>query len=135
MAAECYRKAALLNDTIGLYNYAVILQNGIGIEKNIVEAAKFYKIAADKGSSDAQSNYALLISSPPQNCGLQKDLDSAKRYAKMAADQGNPTGQCIYAQLMLIVDKNKNEAIKYFGLAAEKGNARAQKKLKELLAS
>lgn len=135
MAAECYRKAALLNDTIGLYNYAVILQNGIGVEKNIVEAAKFYKIAADKGSSDAQSNYALLISSPPPNCGLQKDLDTAKRYAKMAADQGNPTGQCIYAQLMLIVDKNKAEAIKYFGFAAEKGNTRAQKKLKELLAS
>lgn len=133
MAAECYRKAAMLNDPIGMYNYAVILQNGYGVEKNVVEAARYYKLAADKGSSDAQSNYALLLSNQAGIPGITKDLETAKRYAKMAADQGNPTGELIYAQLLIILDNNKPEAIKYFKLAAEKGNQRAQKKLKELL--
>lgn len=130
MAAQCYQKSAMQDNTIGMYNYAVLLQEGIGVEKNVAEAARFYQMAGDRGSSDAQSNYAILLTSGAP--GLPKDLIKAKKYAKMAAEQGNPTGQCVYAQLLLLIDNNRNEAIKFFKLAAEQGNKRALRKLSEM---
>ncbi|KAH0786033.1 SEL1-like repeat protein [Histomonas meleagridis] len=130
LAAECYQKAASLGYTLGQYNYAIMLQSGEGVPKNLVEAAKYYKLAADKGYADAQCNYAILMSS--NNTGLQKDLNEAKYYAKLSAEAGNATGQCLYAQLLIIVDNNKSDAIKYFKMSAAQGNKRAQRKLRDM---
>lgn len=130
LAFDCYQRAARLGEVLGEYNFAFALQHGIGVQKNDPEAARFYKMAADKGYADAQCNYAILISGGGH--GVTKNLQEAKSYAKLAADQNSPTGQCLYAQLLMQVDKNKPEAIRYFQMAAAQGNQRAQRKLAEL---
>jgi TPR repeat protein len=129
-AADYYRRAAALDDATGQFNYGVMLQNGHGIAKNIPEALKMFRAAADKGNVDAQCNYAILLSAggraPP------KDMLAAKQYAKFAADANHPTGQCLYAQLLILIDRNQTEAIEYFKLAAAQGNQRAIRNLAEM---
>jgi TPR repeat protein len=129
-ASDCYRRAAALDDPTGQFNYGVMLQNGQGVPRNIPEAVKMFRAAADKGNVDAQCNYAILLSGGGR--GVPKDLLTAKQYAKFAADANHPTGQCLYAQLLILVDGNQTDAIEYFRFAAAQGNQRAIGKLAEM---
>lgn len=61
--------------------YALLLKNGIGVQANVEEAAKYYKQAADKGNKDAMLNYAHLLE---KGEGVPQDLDEARRYCEMA---------------------------------------------------
>jgi TPR repeat protein len=130
MAIEFYYRAALLDDPLGQYNYALALQEGTGVARNFPEAAKYYKLAADRGYPDAQCNYAILRSRGAP--GVAKDLAEAKRYAGAAAEAGHPLSQLIYGQLLLLLDQNQPEAVRYFQLSAAQGNQMAIRKLQEL---
>jgi TPR repeat protein len=130
VAIDCFYRAALLDDPVGQYRYALALQEGAGVAKNFPEAAKYYRLAADHGHPDAQCNYAVLISSGAP--GVSKDLPEAKRYAKAAADTGHPLAQLVYGQLVLVLDQDRAEAIRNFQMAAAQGNQRAIRKLQEM---
>ena len=43
-----------------MFNYAVILEEGNGIDKNKIEAVRYYKLAADQGFSNAKEQYKNL---------------------------------------------------------------------------
>jgi TPR repeat protein/tRNA A-37 threonylcarbamoyl transferase component Bud32 len=130
LSVSFYEKAARLGDSVGQFNYGVALHNGAGITKNLKEAAKWYKLSADQGYVEAMCNYAIVISGGGP--GIAKNLGEAKRYAEHAAEAGNATGQCVYAQLLVLLDGNTEDAVRYFRMSAAQGNARATRKLQEM---
>jgi TPR repeat protein len=96
-----------------------------------VEAARIYRLAADKGDAWAQSNLALFYSQG--RGGLPKDEREAARLYKLAAEQGNAAAQnnlgfsCEQGRGGLPEDDR--EAARLYKLAAEQGDATAQSNL------
>jgi TPR repeat protein len=64
--------------------------NGEGVAKNVVEAAQYYKMAADQGNAVAQYSYAVYLEKVE---GVPKNVAEAARCFKMAADQGDTNAQ------------------------------------------
>jgi TPR repeat protein len=57
------------------------------LPKDDREAARLFKLAADQGNADAQTNLGILYANG--RGGLPKDDREAARLFKHAADQGN----------------------------------------------
>ena len=99
---------------------------GEGVEKNPVEAVKWYRKAADQNDTFAQ---AALGSSYTKGEGIEKDLVEAVKWYRKAADQNNA-----FAQVNLGVRYAKGEgvkqdfveAVKWYRRAADQNNAVAQ---------
>ena len=60
LAVYWYRKAADAYPE-AMFNYGICLEQGLGIERDPVEAVKCYKAAAEKNCKPAQYNYALFL--------------------------------------------------------------------------
>jgi TPR repeat protein len=96
------------------------------IPDNQAEAAKYYKLFADQGITEAQYSYALCVGNGD---GIAIDKTAAAKYCKLAADQGLATAQYRYALCVgngdgIAIDKTA--AAKYCKLAADQGLATAQ---------
>ena len=52
--------AADKGNSDAMYNYATMLSDGEGIERNSSEAIKYYKMAVDKGNLKAMYKYATM---------------------------------------------------------------------------
>jgi TPR repeat protein len=57
---------------------------GLGVFRNPVEAAKYYKLAADQGSEAAQIEYGRCLR---DGKGVPVDVEGALRYFKFAGRQ------------------------------------------------
>lgn len=66
-------------------------QDGIGTEKNMDQALKYYKIAANNGFLDA---YGMLGSLYENGTGVAKDYAAAENWYKQGAAKNN--GYCLY---------------------------------------
>jgi TPR repeat protein len=62
------------------------LKNGEGVPKNLVEAAKYFKLSADQGHAAGQNNYGFALK---YGEGVPKNLVESAKYLKLSADQGN----------------------------------------------
>jgi TPR repeat protein len=69
------------------------LLNGEGVERDLVEAAKYFKKSADQGNDKGQYEYGLRLK---YGEGVQTSLREAARYFKLSADQGNSKAQRSY---------------------------------------
>ena len=99
--------------------------DGTGIEQNYVEAAKWYKLAADQGYASAQYNLGRAFD---MGEGVEKDSKEAVKWYKLAADQGfavaqNNLGVCYDNGYGVLQDYN--EAVRLFELSAAQGNWKA----------
>ena len=65
---------------------AYFYESGTGVEKNYVEAVKWYRKAAEQGDASAQYNLGLMYLDGE---GVRKNTSEAKRWFKKAADQGH----------------------------------------------
>jgi TPR repeat protein len=94
--------------------------------KNYVEAANWFRRAADQGVAQAQFNLALMYL---DGTGVRRDLAEAMKWFQEAANQGLPLAQnnlsAIYHQ-GLGVPQDDKEAFKWENLAASHGLAIAQ---------
>jgi TPR repeat protein len=63
-----------------------ILLKGRGVEKNVVEAVIYFKMAADQGHFDAQFHYGWALR---HGHGVQQDLTEAERYISMSRNQNS----------------------------------------------
>ena len=98
---------------------------GHGVEKNRVEAAKWYQKAAEQGSAEAQLNLGRCYE---DGDGVEKNEFEAVKWYRKAAEQGYIEAQ--YA-LGLCYDygmevEDRTEAAKWYQKAAEQGYAEAQ---------
>lgn len=79
-------EAAAKGDTQALFEIAVRYTDGRGVAADRAEAAKWYKMAADRGLAPAQYRLANLYEKAN---GVERNLPEAKRYYTLAAEQGN----------------------------------------------
>ena len=113
-AEECYSKAMNYNNGWG------------GVQKDPVQAAKWFLKAAEKGHKDGQALIALRYS---QGDGIQKDMGEAYKWFLKAAEQGDASSQYFLGRMYKTgdyVEKDIKEAIKWLTKAAEQDQAFAQ---------
>lgn len=70
-------------------------ENQIGVERDIVEAAKWYELAAASGEPEFEVALAKIYLQELD--GKELDIEKCLHYAKSAADKGHPEGAQLYA--------------------------------------
>jgi uncharacterized protein len=96
------------------------------VEKNHVEAAKWFALAAASGNAEAQVALGEMHS---LGVGVEKDLAGAALWYLSAAAQGNAAAQRNIGEMHehgLGVRLSRETAIQWYRLAAEQGDAFAQ---------
>ena len=96
--------------------------NGSGVEKNVAEAVRLFRLSAEQGYAAGQ---AWLGSCYLQGIGVEKNVTEAVRLFRLSAGQGNALGQFALGLCYLEgagVDKNVAEAVRLLRLSAEQGN-------------
>ena len=83
---ELLGKAADKGDADAQKNLGVMYKSGTGVEKDLVEAVKWFRKAADRGNVSAQFALGLMYANGE---GLEPDLTEAVKWYRKAADQGN----------------------------------------------
>lgn len=95
----------------------------IGITDDGMDALR---MAAEKGDSDAQYNYARMFF---KKWGVEYNLDEAAKWSRLSALQGNARGECFWAYRLLQgqgVEENHSEAFEWFVKAAKQDMPEAQ---------
>ncbi|KQW31816.1 peptidoglycan-binding protein [Rhizobium sp. Root274] len=118
--------AAKNGDPLALFEIGARYTEGRGVANNFAEAAKWYKLSADKGFALAQYRLANFLE---KGTGLAPDIKEAKRYYEMAAASGNASAM---HNLAVIYASGKDgaqdyaKAVEWFGKAAERGVSDSQ---------
>jgi hypothetical protein len=91
-----YRSAAEKGNVAGQYNLAYLYEQGLGVDKNETEAAKWYELAATGGDPIAQydigQRYRLGM-------GVATNLVQAYKWLMLAAGQGQADSKNRLAEL------------------------------------
>ena len=99
---------------------------GRGVPQDFTEAVKWYRMAAEKGSADAQYNLGVCYRN---GRGVPQDYSEAVKWYRMAAEQGDADAQCFlgycYKKEQGVL-QDYTAAVKWYRKAAEQGNATAQ---------
>ncbi|MCY4346502.1 MAG: protein kinase [Aestuariivita sp.] len=102
---------------------------GDGVPQDLLEAARWYRLAAEQGSRAAQFNLGNLYRI---GRGVDQDATAAARWFRLAAEQGLAGAQ---TSLGVLYERGQGvaedavEAARWYRLAAEQGYARAQSAL------
>ena len=72
------------------YDLGVVYAKGRGVAQDYVEAAKWYRLAANQGHATAQYSLGLLYATGQ---GVPQDYVEAAKWYRLAADQGDPDAQ------------------------------------------
>ena len=78
------QQAVKRNLTSAWFNYAIMLNNGIGVDWNPFEAYKYFKAAAKNGMPEAQFVYGIFLT---DNLVVNRNYTEAYYWIKKAADQ------------------------------------------------
>ena len=127
--AELQQKAEV-GDVTAQLNLALCYDTGSGIEKNPVEAHKWFLKAAEQGNGRALN--AVGMNYANGTGGVEKDLTEAIKWYRKSAEQGNDRGQCSMGWCYEYgkgVEKDLAEAVKWYRKSAEQGNAFGQNSL------
>ena len=137
-AVEWYKKAAEHGNVDAQYDLARCLENGVGREVDEEGALEWYKRAAEQGSKSAAiaiRRLSLTSTNVEQKDSLLSyQLGNIYEIAKM----GNEHAQYIVADKLYYGKgciANREEAIKWYKLAAKKGHKDARKKLLSIQAT
>ena len=84
------QERAQAGDPVAQFNMGVKYAEGIEVQQDYLEAARWYGAAADQGDAPAQFNLGLMFY---QGMGLPKDLRYAYELFSLAAAQGDSRAQ------------------------------------------
>ena len=132
-AWECFKyHADILKNPLAKYWKANYLYNGyVDVEKNVKEAKKLFKEAADNDIGEAQLFYARLLKNDNPSVA-----QGCVEYFEMASMNGVPAAMYylgdIYYDGKYNTEKDRDKAISYFRKAAENGHAEAKNRLRSL---
>lgn len=125
-ADEIYKAHAERGNPIAQYNLGDSYENGVGISRNVTEAAKWYRLAAEQGHSGAQDALGRLYEN---GLGVTLDFGEAMKWYSLAAAQKNLLAQyhvgLMYAHGRGVI-RNQTEATKWLKMAADQHNYAAQ---------
>lgn len=125
-AFECFKQSANQGYTKAQYQLCVCYDAGVGVRKNIAEAARWCEMAAYGGYDKAQSEIGYCYE---YGHGVLRNTKEAVRWYRIAAEQGNIEAKNNLAfcyQKGRGVNKNVSEAIRLYKEAADAGHASAQ---------
>jgi TPR repeat protein len=74
-------------------NYGICLEHGVGVYRDRVNAAKFYRLAAEHGHADGANDFDLCFE---HSLGINRDLREARRYYSMATALKHPEAEINY---------------------------------------
>ena len=132
------------NFAVAQYQVGCMFNNGLGVDEDLNQAFKFYKLAADQGHVESQfnvGNFYFIGKGGAEKDVSQDNLSQAFKYFKLAADQNFADAQY---KIGLIFNygigvtrdisqtfeyEDLNQAFKYYKLAADKGHAKSQLKI------
>jgi TPR repeat protein len=123
------KEAAQKGDVAAQVLLANMLFEGLGVEKDMNEATRWYRQAAEKGNAEAQTSLGDACYS---NLGAMRDYQEAVRWYRLAADQGDALGQCRLGWMYKIgagVNRDLSEAMRWFHKSAERDCVSAQVEL------
>ncbi|OHT09817.1 hypothetical protein TRFO_21082 [Tritrichomonas foetus] len=119
-----------------MYRFGIMLKKKASLDKKkMIDAARYFKAAADKGVSEAAFEYAQLAL---KGIGIPQDTEDAAKYFKMAADSGNPEAMYEFAEMVTLglgTPKDDALAAQYYKKAGDNGNAEAMHKYMKFEAS
>ena len=127
--ATLLQEKAVAGDSEFQFRVGVCYEYGHGIEKNSVEAVKWYKLAAKQGHATAQHNLGYAF-----DCGegVDKNPEEAEKWYRFAAEQGHVIAQ---NNLAVLYDQGEDVALDYdearqlYILSADQGYWRASMNL------
>ena len=111
---KLYREAAEQGNVIAQNNLGVYYRDGLGVAKDLNEAARYFKLSAEKNYAPAQYNLGLLYYN-------ENNMDEAGKYFRLAADNGDSRA-AVYLGFMAYSVKNYKEAAFLYRQAAENKN-------------
>jgi localization factor PodJL len=118
--------AATAGDANALFEIGARFTDGRGVKSDLTEAAKWYKLSADKGLATAQYRLANLLE---KGTGVGRDLGKAVTYYKQAAEAGNASAMHNLAVLYASGAAGQPDyaaAVNWFSRAADLGVADSQ---------
>lgn len=128
----CYQytlNAAKAGYAPAYFRMGFLYENGLGTEKNIEEAVKWYFKSAESGNADAQ----LIMSKAATNgIGTVRDDQQALVWLMRSADQKNAEAEFYLGMAYFsgaLVDKNLDKALEWLNRSAEQGYAQSQHNL------
>jgi len=101
-------------------------------EADTMQAAQWFRRAADQGHRDAQYNLGVLYSAGK---GVPKDYPLCLKWLRMAAEQNCPDAQFLLGKFLARGKAGKTgeaEAFRWLELAAEQGNDEAKQMISAL---
>ena len=139
-ALKWYKKGAEKGSSVGMYRVGMMYSRGVGLKINLAEAFQWFSKAAEKNHVPAIFEAAQCLQ---VGMGTEQDLVRAgklfrlvleKDLSRAQADEkeGGPTDPLVWLRLgeMFLngwgVEKNGEEALKWYRKAADVQNARAQ---------
>lgn len=132
---------AILGDSIAQFDIAQMYEHGIGVEKNINEAIKFYTLAARQQDLRAEYNLGLIYL---EGQGVPQDAKKGISLLRDAAFKGNPYAQYVVASIdeegyrspsgEELIPADPTQAIAMYDLAAANNFGLAQYRLAQILA-
>jgi TPR repeat protein len=114
---------------------SIYFVGGEGVPKDDAEAARWYRMAAERGDADAQRNLAQLFK---DGTGVAQDYSRAAYWCRRSAEQGHSVGQAMLGEMYYVgqgVSQDYREALRWFTTAAEQDQVQAQTKLGLMLAA
>lgn len=133
-ATELKERAAT-NDTDAALCFAFVHVNGFGVQKDVPEAVRWYRKAAEAGNTRAMFNLAVHLAN---GNGITKDITEANRWLRRAAEGGSADAMVNLAFQLENgngITKDVTEANRWYRTAAEAGNATAMHNLANNLAN
>ncbi|KAJ6232423.1 sel1-repeat-containing protein ybeq [Anaeramoeba flamelloides] len=125
-ALEFIEPAASLGNSVAVNRLGEMYFFGHHLERNIIKALRYFNYSAEKGNGKGRYNL--------NNCFKIIEMDKIHHDALAniceKAKKGFPEYQNLYGNLLQFgngVEKNENEAFKYFKLAAKGGDADGMK--------
>ena len=108
-------------------------ETGDGVGKDLAEAVKWYRMAAEEGHVQAALELSKCYTF---GFGVRKNRVTSSKWLRRAAEGGHVSAMMLLAhryqrETVGDVDYNPREAVKWFRKAAEQGNAEAMYELGE----
>jgi TPR repeat protein len=127
------RESAVSGLADAQYRLGMSYEKGNGVEKNMLEAMRLYRLAADQNHTSAQYQLGKCFEF---GSGVTPNHEEASRLYHVAAEAGDAEAQCklgmYYQSGYLGLSRSMKDSARWFHLAANQGYAEAQHRLAEL---
>ncbi len=114
-AREYFWRAAYFGDADAQLNLATMFYNGEGGDRDLIQAAKWANLAADKGNPAAKDllvEIALQITHDHlDHADKPGNLRQAAQWARLAANYGSVEGQALYGHILFVGDGTIREPV------------------------